>query len=85
MKTIKGVDEKGSGLQAGVMTVIAWNNRVGGSSRRFKGKLRHSEFHIMLIQTQELKGLFGFISFPRTRKNLELEHHQEVFIKFFCA
>lgn len=45
------------------MTIIAWKNCVGGSSRRFKGKVRHSALYIILIQIQELKVLWGLFYF----------------------
>lgn len=63
LKSIKGVGEKGSRLQVWVMTIIAWKNCVGGSSRRFKGKLRHSALYIILIQTQECKVLLSLFYF----------------------
>lgn len=75
-----------SGFPARVMTIIARNNCVGGSGRRFKGKWRHSGFIISRsFRIQELKVLFEFISLPCTRKNLEPEHYQEVIIRFLCS
>lgn len=84
LKSIKGVGEKGSRLQAWVMTIIAWKNCVGGSSRRFKGEVE--TFSTLCYTHSDSRALstFGFILLPCTRKNLELEHHQEVFIKFLC-
>lgn len=75
-----------SRFQAPVMMIIAWNNCVGGSSRSFKGKLRHSGLIILCsFRIQELKVLFEFISHSCTRKSLEPERHQEVIIKFLCS
>lgn len=72
-----------SRFQALVMMIIAWNNCVGGSSRSFKGKLRHSG--LIILCSFRIQELNEFISHSCTRKSLEPERHQEVIINFLCS